>query len=113
MKKTLLLAALLATVAHADPITCKEGRDCERMWLRAMDAAEVASGMRIQFVTDNRIQTYPPSTYGTLGATVTRELTSTGYEIKLRLECYMRKGCENMIESSRKLFEIQTRGVPE
>ena len=89
MNKALATLALLASfAAHAEPLTCADAKACERMWSDAQEAVGAVSNMRIRLLTDSRIETFAPSTYGRTGATVTKVPAGDGYEIRLQIECY-------------------------
>lgn len=121
MKKQACLAALslVAAVAIAQsPETaaettpaCADTRKCEVMWSRAQDAVAVVSNMRIRLMTDSRIETFPPTRYGSTGAVVTKvPVGESGYEIKIQIECYRSVDCSDLQRSGRRLFNMMVGG---
>jgi len=107
MKNLLVLTALLVGAAHAQPVTCNAGKDCEKKWARALQATEMLSNMRIQIANDTRIQTYPPSGYSSVGIVVNKAPTDLDhYEITMRVECYTRSTCEKVEPNAQKLFRM-------
>lgn len=113
MKNLIILATLLAAGAHAGPVACMEGKDCELKWLKAMNALEMISRTRIQFMSDTRVQTFPPTPSAIVGGSIVKTPTATGYEISLRLECYYRSSCESINTSAQKSFELHVSDFPE
>lgn len=113
-----LTAAFLASAAclaqDVKPAPhCNSSRECEIMWADAQEAVGLVSNMRIRLLTDTRIETYPPNTYGRVGAVVTKTPAGTeGYDVKIRLECYVRSGCEGIQASGTKLFNSLVAKAP-
>lgn len=112
MKRILFLPVFLAAFAiQAQPASdaprCSTQRECEVMWSDAQEALALVSQMRIRMVSETRIETYPPTTYGRVGAIVTKvPVGEKDYEIRIRLECYRSVPCDETRESGTKLFNL-------
>jgi hypothetical protein len=84
---------------------CSAPRDCEAMWLRAQEALQQVTGMRLRIVTDGRIETFAPTSVGRMHGSVMRYPIDAGaYEVRLQLECYRNVECSDMRNAATNLF---------
>lgn len=89
------------------PMHCTEQRECEIMWSDAQRAVDEISDMRIRLLTDTRIETYAPVTFGRVGAIVTKVPSSdSGYDIKIQVLCYA-IDCDELKASVTRLFNTK------
>jgi hypothetical protein len=90
---------------------CGSTRQCEAMWDAAQTAMGRVTGMRNKISTDNRIETFAPTTITKLGG-VARKVPrgEKGYEISVTIECYGHFNadaeCDNIRAMSTDQFNI-------
>jgi hypothetical protein len=108
----LLAACAAPQPVSVSPVTtlvpkCVTPRGCEALWIKAQDAASTTSGMKLRLVSDSRLETFSPNTYGRLGAVVTKSPQPDGvYLIQARFQCYVDNGaaCMNQVNNATNLF---------
>ncbi len=123
MKHLRALAFSMATAVGtvtAQPITvetagrtpvCKLREKCDAMWLAAMDAVGLATGMRTRFVTDQRIETFASNRASNLTGVVSKVPRPDGStEIVLRLDCYRGVDCGLQAQGVR-MFNTMVNGA--
>lgn len=121
MLKLLFVAFLLSGCATQPEIitetnqvltpVCSGKIECDAMWLRARDALEAATSMRIRSMSDVVIETYRPATFGYMGGIAIKyPIDVDKYEIRLRLECYGHTQCGNQKINATNLFNSMTGG---
>jgi hypothetical protein len=99
-----------------DPITtkptiCDTARKCEKAWVAAQNAIEVASGMRLRLVSDTRLETFHPTSIGRLRGTVTKyPVGESSYEIRAQFDCYGYTDCTDLRNPATNLFNIMVAG---
>lgn len=77
--------------------TCNSKVTCQRMWLAAQESAQALTGMRLRMVTDTRIETFAPTTFGRSGATIVMyPMSANVYEIRADFECYRNSDCSDI-----------------
>lgn len=95
------------------PAKCSSERQCDAMWAEAMVQAPIISGMKIQTATDSFMQTYNPTGFDRLGATVRRMPLPDGTTaIEATFSC--RYNCGDLAARAVNLFtaKVKAAGIP-
>jgi hypothetical protein len=67
------------------------------MWITAQQVVQNLTSMRLRMVTDTRLETFPPTSFGRSGATVVMYPMQDGtYELRADFECYRRVDCSDV-----------------
>lgn len=84
---------------------------CDQMWIRAIQYAQMASGMKVMTVTEHYIATYPANQIGRMTGAVARYPVAEGiYEIRLGLSCYSHDNCAELAARGVNLFNMSVAG---
>jgi hypothetical protein len=80
--------------------------ECERMWIAAQEQIQRLTGMRLRMVTDNRAETFAPTSLRQMtGGSVTKYPVADGvYEFRADIYCYGRSGCPSLSASGVNAF---------
>lgn len=73
----------LAVPTHV--FTCKTKVECNGLWVEAQDDAELATGMKIRLLTDDRIETYSNYSYR-YRAIISKTVLANSTRIEFRCE---------------------------
>lgn len=95
--------------------TCKSQKQCEAMWIEAQEAIQALTLMKLQYVSDGRMETYNPTGAGRLGGSVVKApIDSKTYEIRASLSCYRYVDCSDVASMGVSLFNrrVTAAGAP-
>ena len=100
-----------AVITTETPV-CEGKRQCEAMWIDAQAGISLATGMKIRLLTDSRIETFPPRTYGYTGAVVTKyPIGDDKYEMRISISCYGHTDCSDERATGTNLFNLHTKAI--
>jgi len=78
------------SLVAASPV-CGSQTQCKIMWVRAHEALEQLTGMRVRSMSDTAIRTDPPAGPGLLQGTVSKHPLPNGrFELRANFECFPR-----------------------
>jgi hypothetical protein len=98
-------------VVNTETPVCESKTQCDRMWVDAQSSISTATGMKIRLLTDTRIETFSPHTFGYMSGVVTKyPISENKYEIRLQLDCYRNSKCADLKAISTNGFNLSLVG---
>lgn len=123
--RALALGAAVALAACADlppasppaPIPkttaprCASPVECEQMWVRAQEAVQDLSMMRLRLVSDTRLETFAATRFGYMTGVVLKYPVEPGvYELRASFTCYRGIDCGHQPARAVALFNLTVGG---